>query len=85
MRTEIRDFRKSKGWSQEQLAQRLMVRQATISKLERGTYGISKTIAVRLHRLDPEYFSLERLLTENVITINKRNTLHSLEETMHQN
>ncbi len=47
LRLRIRELRDAKGWSQEELARRAQVRQATISNFERG-----KTRSVDLDVLD---------------------------------
>ncbi len=47
LRLRIRELREAKGWSQDELAQRAHVRQATISNFERG-----KTRSVDLDVLD---------------------------------
>lgn len=62
MRSEIREFRKSKDWTQAEFAQRLGVGQGAVSNIERGARGISKVVALRLNALDSERFPLDRLL-----------------------
>lgn len=62
MSIDIRTFRKENKWTQVRLGGLLGVRQAMVSKLERGEVSISKSIAVRLNRLDPERFPLAQLL-----------------------
>jgi transcriptional regulator with XRE-family HTH domain len=47
LRLRIRELRDAKGWSQDELARRAQVRQATISNFERG-----KTRSVDLDVLD---------------------------------
>ncbi len=47
LRLRIRELREAKGWSQDELARRAHVRQATISNFERG-----KTRSVDLDVLD---------------------------------
>ncbi|MBA1446610.1 MAG: helix-turn-helix transcriptional regulator [Chromatiales bacterium] len=63
MKDEIRAFRKEQGWTQAELGLRLKLRQASISKMERGE-GISKAAALRLHGLAPGRFPLAQLLAE---------------------
>lgn len=62
MNIEIRGFRKSKGWTQGELAKRLGVGQGAVSNIERGARGISKPVALRLNKLDQERFPLKKLL-----------------------
>ena len=45
MYTRIREYRKSKGITQQQLAERVGVRRETIVHLERGTYNPSLILA----------------------------------------
>ncbi len=46
----LRRYRKAKGLSLEELAQRLSVSIATISRLETGKQGASLTLAVAIER-----------------------------------
>ncbi len=63
MNEEIRSFRKEQGWTQAEFGLRLRLKQASISKMERGE-GISKAAALRLHGLAPDRFPLAQLLAE---------------------
>lgn len=48
--TDIKAFREAKGWSQSELAARLGVDQATVSRIERGN-AIARPVAMLLERL----------------------------------
>jgi transcriptional regulator with XRE-family HTH domain len=55
---EIKTFRETRGWSQSELAGRLGVDQATVSRIERGA-PMARTVALLLERLKAEPASSE--------------------------
>ncbi len=51
MRNRLRDLRKARGWSQEELARLLGVSRQTVIAIERGRYDPSLKLAFRIARL----------------------------------
>jgi putative transcriptional regulator len=51
MKNSLRDLRKQKGWTQEDLAIELEVSRQTINALEAGRYDPSLPLAFRIARL----------------------------------
>ena len=51
MRNNLRDLRKAKGWTQEDLALELGVSRQTINALEAGRYDPSLPLAFKIARL----------------------------------
>ena len=51
MRNTLRDLRKARGWTQEDLAIELEVSRQTINALEAGRYDPSLPLAFRIARL----------------------------------
>ena len=50
MKNRLEEKRLQKGWTQQELADRVMVSRQTINSLERGRYSPSITLAFRLAR-----------------------------------
>ena len=50
MKNRLEEKRLQKGWTQQELADRVMVSRQTINSLERGRYNPSITLAFRLAR-----------------------------------
>jgi len=50
MKNRLEEFRMQKGWTQQELAERVAVSRQTIISLERGRYNPSITLAFRLAR-----------------------------------
>ena len=50
MKNRLEEKRLQKGWTQQELADRVMVTRQTINSLERGRYNPSITLAFRLAR-----------------------------------
>ena len=50
MNNRLEEKRLQKGWTQQELADRVMVSRQTINSLERGRYNPSITLAFRLAR-----------------------------------
>ncbi len=51
MKNRLEELRKSRGWSQQELADRVEVSRQTIISLENGRYNPSILLAFRLARL----------------------------------
>jgi putative transcriptional regulator len=51
MNTNLRELRRVRGWSQQELADRLAVSRQTINSIETGRYEPSLTLAFRIARL----------------------------------
>jgi len=62
MNQQIADYRKERGMTQGEFAELVGVKQATIGMVESGNRAISKNLAIKLHLMDPDNFSLIRLL-----------------------
>ncbi|MBR1862017.1 MAG: helix-turn-helix transcriptional regulator [Lachnospiraceae bacterium] len=58
----LRDWRKHRCMTQEQLAQRIGMTGSQISRVEKGVYGISKALKSKLEELEPELSPLETLM-----------------------
>ena len=50
MKNRLEEMRSQKGWTQQELAERVEVSRQTIISLERGRYNPSITLAFRLAR-----------------------------------
>lgn len=63
VKTHIREFRETRGWTQEQLAERVGVTRQTILFLEKGKYNPSLRLAYRIaqafRRTIEEVFTFE--------------------------
>lgn len=58
---KIRDIREQRGYSQEQLADMMHINRTTISKIEKGKFGITIDYLVQLSiLLDHEFRVIER-------------------------
>jgi transcriptional regulator with XRE-family HTH domain len=58
---KIRIVREKKGYSQEQLAEKMSINRSTISKIENGKFGITVDYLVRFSIfLDHEFKIIER-------------------------
>jgi putative transcriptional regulator len=51
MNNEIRELREAHGWSQGELAERLLVSRQTVNAIETGRYDPSLPLAFRIARL----------------------------------
>lgn len=51
MNSKLRELRAARGWSQQELANRLSVSRQTINSIETGRYEPSLTLAFRIARL----------------------------------
>ncbi len=51
MNNDVRELRESQGWSQGELALRLLVSRQTINAIETGRYDPSLPLAFRIARL----------------------------------
>jgi putative transcriptional regulator len=51
MNSKVRELRGVRGWSQQELADRLAVSRQTINSIETGRYEPSLTLAFRIARL----------------------------------
>ncbi|MCU0866088.1 MAG: helix-turn-helix transcriptional regulator [Planctomycetes bacterium] len=51
MNSKMRELRRVRGWSQQELADRLAVSRQTINSIETGRYEPSLTLAFRIARL----------------------------------
>jgi putative transcriptional regulator len=51
MNNDVRELRESHGWSQGELAERLLVSRQTVNAIETGRYDPSLPLAFRIARL----------------------------------
>ena len=51
MNNDVRELRESQGWSQGELAERLLVSRQTVNAIETGRYDPSLPLAFRIARL----------------------------------
>jgi putative transcriptional regulator len=51
MRNSLRDLREAKGWSQQELGERLKVSRQTVIAIEKGKYDPSLPLAFAIARL----------------------------------
>jgi putative transcriptional regulator len=51
MNNELRELREAHGWSQGELAERLLVSRQTVNAIETGRYDPSLPLAFRIARL----------------------------------
>lgn len=51
MNSKLRELRAARGWSQQELANRLSVSRQTVNSIETGRYEPSLTLAFRIARL----------------------------------
>ena len=51
MNNDVRELRESHGWSQGELAERLLVSRQTVNAIETGRYDPSLPLAFRMARL----------------------------------
>ena len=51
LRTRLRELRKAKGWTQQELARAVGVSRQSINSIERGRYTPSLPLALRFARL----------------------------------
>ena len=51
MHNDVRELREAQGWSQGELAERLLVSRQTVNAIETGRYDPSLPLAFRIARL----------------------------------